>query len=100
MRIGTTLIRRYFHNYVFFLVPTSENVDYVGVNETVVFNPDGRLSSLQIMIMVIPDGLVERDETFSIVLTTSEQDAASGNIVIGRDVAQITIVDLDSKLRS
>ncbi len=83
----------------FFLFPP-ENVDYVGVNETVVFNPDGRLSSLPIMITVIPDGLVERDETFSIVLTTSEQDAASGNIVIGRDVAQITIVDLDSKLRS
>ena len=50
------------------------------------------------MIMIIPDGLVERDETFSISLTTSQQDAASGNIVIGRDVAQITIDDLDSRL--
>ncbi len=79
------------------LFPPPENVDYVGVNETVVFNPDGRLSSLPIMILIIPDGLVERDETFSIVLTTSQQDAASGNIVIGRDVAQITVVDLDSK---
>ena len=48
--------------------------------------------------MITQDGLVERDETFSIGLTTSQQDAASGYIVIGRDVAQITINDLDSKL--
>ncbi len=61
------------------------------------FSPGGP-SSVPIMIMIIPDNLVERDETFSIGLTTSQQDAASGNIVIGRDVAQITINDLDSRL--
>ncbi len=72
-------------------------MDYVGINETVVFSPDGP-SSVPITIMIIPDGLVERDETFSIGLTISQQDATSGNIVIGRDVAQITINDLDSKL--
>ncbi len=76
---------------------TSENIDYIGINETILFSPDGP-SSVPIMIMIISDGLVERDETFSITLTTSQQDAASGNIVIGRDVAQITINDLDSKL--
>ena len=76
---------------------SSENIDYIGINQIVMFSPDGP-SSVPIMIMIIPDGLVERDETFSITLTTSQQDAASGNIVIGRDVAQITINDLDSKL--
>ncbi|XP_064388263.1 uncharacterized protein LOC135336419 isoform X3 [Halichondria panicea] len=72
-----------------------ENIDYIGINQRVVFSPDGP-SSVPIMIMIIPDGLVERDETFSIGLTTSQQDPASRNIVIGRDVAQITINDLDT----
>ena len=79
------------------LLISLENIDYIGINQRVVFSPDGP-SSVPIMIMIIPDGLVERDETFSIGLTTSQQDPASRNIVIGRDVAQITINDLDSKL--
>ncbi len=74
-----------------------ENLDYIGINQTVVFSPDGP-SSVPVSITILPDDLVERDETFSIGLTTSQKDGASGNIVIGRDVAQITIDDLDSRL--
>ncbi len=74
-------------------------MDYNGVNQTIVFNPDGP-SLAQILIEITQDGLVERDETFSIGLITSQRDAASGNIIIGRDVAQITIVDFDSGLLS
>ena len=58
------------------------------------FGPDSP-REMQVSIAILLDNQVERDETFSVTLTASEGD---NDVIIGRDEAQITIVDENSKL--
>ena len=72
----------------------SENSDYTEVTQMLVFGPDTPRER-QVSIAILSDDQVESDETFSVTLTASEGD---NDVIIGRDEAQITIVDENSKL--
>ncbi len=58
------------------------------------FGPDTP-SSIQVPIDVQSDDSVEGDEMFSVILTASPGD--NDIIIIGRNEAQITIMDNDSE---
>ncbi len=75
-----------------FIVP--DGSDYTGVSQVLEFGPDSP-REMQVSIAILLDNQVERDETFSVTLTASEGD---NDVIIGRDEAQITIVDENSKL--
>ena len=52
--------------------------------------PDGDITAKQIDVSLLPDGITEGPETFSIVLINSSADA-----VISKALTTVTIVDID-----
>ena len=56
----------------------------------VTFEPG--VTSLPVPVTINDDSEIEADEIFTAVLTTSEQD-----VMIGEDIATVTIIDTDGK---
>ena len=66
------------------------------MSQTLVFSAD--VSTLTVSIAILPDDLVEHKEDFFLELTViSHQDTDNGNIILGKNRAQIIILDNDSK---
>lgn len=70
----------------------SENEDYTGVNETLIFRPD-LMPVMCVDLVISEDNLVEDNETF--VLEITSDDPAI--LLVDPTTAQITIINTDGK---
>ena len=67
--------------------------DYVSTVRSLNFNPE--VTSLDVIVPIVPNNAIEPTENFFADLMIISQD--SENIILGRNTAQITIEDDDCK---
>ena len=74
-------------NYTVIPVTASVDEDFIATDGTVVWT-DGDQVAKTIEIQLLPDDLIEENETFTIVLTGSSRDA-----IITEAITTVTIID-------
>ena len=81
------------YSAMFFTLKFTEVTDYAAVDQSLDFNPEVPL--IEVPVSIVSNDMIEPTENFFAVLNVTSQD--SGNIVLGRNIAQITIEDDDCK---
>ena len=73
---------------LFYIVPTAPD-DYTSVEDVIIFSP-GINESCTTMIPIVDDSVLENDEVFNVILSTTDSDVS-----LDPSSATVTIVDND-----
>jgi hypothetical protein len=83
---GNTLV---VHDPLLYVPVAAADDDYITISEAVTFSAGSQDGDIECVdIFIVDDGALERNETFTLILTTSDPD-----VMLGNNVTTITIID-------